>query len=42
MAGPLPVALIPLLDHAILYLKPEAEECLQLQDNDRLEIPGII
>ena len=30
VAGPLPVALIPWLDQALLHLKPQAEECLQL------------
>ena len=36
VAGPLPVALIPGLDNALLYLKPKAKECFQLGDSDRL------
>ena len=38
VAGPLPVALIPGLDHALLHLEPKAEECFQLGDNDGLKI----
>ena len=30
VARPLPVALIPRLDYALLHLKPQAEECFQL------------
>ena len=41
-AGPLPVALIPGLDNALLYLKPKAEECFQLGDSDGLKILGVI
>ena len=29
-AGPLPVPLIPLLDNALIYLRPKAEECFYL------------
>ena len=42
VASPLPVALIPQLDHTLLHLKRKAEECLQLKDTDRLEILGIL
>ena len=42
VAGPLPVALIPGLDNALLHLKPKAEECFQLGDRDGLEILGIV
>ena len=42
VAGPLPVALIPGLDNALLHLKPKAEECFQLGDNDRLKILGLV
>ena len=31
VAGPLPVALIPWFDHALLQLKPQAEACFQLE-----------
>ena len=40
VAGPLPVALIPGLDHALLHLEPKAEECFQLGDSDGLKILG--
>ena len=40
--GPLPVALIPGLDNALLHLKPKAEECFQLGDSDRLKILGVV
>ena len=36
VAGSLPVALIPWLDHALLHLKPQAEECFQLRESNRL------
>ena len=42
VAGPLPVALIPGLDNALLHLKPKAEECFQLGDSDRLKILGLV
>ena len=42
VAGPLPVALIPGLDNALLHLKPKAEECFQLGDSDGLKILGIV
>ena len=42
VAGPLPVALIPWLDNALLHLKPKAEECFQLGDNDGLKILGLV
>ena len=42
MAGPLPVALIPRLDHALLHLKPKAEGCFHLADSYRLEILGVV
>ena len=42
VAGPLPVALIPGLDNALLHLKPEAEESFQLGDSNRLKILGIV
>ena len=42
VASPLPVALIPGLDHALLHLKPKAEECFQLGDSNRLKILGIV
>ena len=38
VAGPLPVALIPGLDNALLHLKPKAAECFQIRDSDRLKI----
>ena len=40
VAGPLPVALIPRLDHTLLHLKPKAKECFQLGDSDGLKILG--
>ena len=42
VAGPLPVALIPGLDNALLHLKPKAEECFQLGDSDGLKILGVV
>ena len=42
VAGPLPVALKPGLDHALLHLEPKAEECFQLRDSDRLKILGVV
>ena len=39
VAGPLPVALIPGLDNALLHLKPKAEECFQLGDSDGTGAP---
>ena len=42
VAGPLPVALIPRLDHALLHLKPQAEECFELGDSDGLKILGVV
>ena len=42
VVGPFPVALIPQFVHAPLNLKPQAEDCLQLWDTDRLEILGIV
>ena len=42
VAGPLPVALIPGLDHALLHLEPKAEECFQLGDSDGLKILGVV
>ena len=42
VAGLLPVALIPGLDHALLHLKPKAEECFQLGRSDGLKILGIV
>ena len=42
VAGPLPVALIPRLDKALLHLKPKAEECFQLGDSDGLKILGVV
>ena len=42
VAGPLPVALIPVLDNALLHLRPKAEECFQLVDSDGLKILGIV
>ena len=37
VAGPLPLALIPRLDHKLLHLKPQAKECFQLGDSDGLK-----
>ena len=42
VAGPLPVALIPWLDHALLHLKPKAEECFQPGDSDGLKFLGVV
>ena len=42
VAGPLPIALIPGLDNALLHLKPKAEECFQLRDSDGLKILGVV
>ena len=42
LAGPLPVALIPGLDNALLHLKPKAEECFQLGHSDGLKILGVV
>ena len=42
VAGPLPVALTPRLDHALFHLKPKAEECFQLGDSDGLKILGAV
>ena len=42
VAGPLPVALIPRLDHALLHLKPKAKECFQLGDSDELKVLGVV
>ena len=42
VAGPLPVALIPRLDHALLHLKPQAEECFQLGDSNGFKILGVV
>ena len=42
VAGTLPVALIPRLDHTLLHLKPQAEEFFQLWDSDGLKILGIV
>ena len=42
VAGPLPVALIPQLEHTLLHLKPQAEECFQLGDSDKLEVLGTV
>ena len=42
VASPLPLALIPRLEHALLYLKPQAEECFQLGDSDGLKILGVV
>ena len=42
VAGPLPVALKPGLDHALLHLEPKAEECFQLGDSDGLKILGVV
>ena len=42
VAGPLPVALIPLLDNALLHLKLKAEKCFQLGDSDGLKILGVV
>ena len=42
VAGPLPVALIPELDNALLHLRPKAEECFQLWDSDGLKTLGIV
>ena len=42
VAGPLPVALIPGLDNALLHLEPKAEECFQLGDSDGPKIPGVV
>ena len=42
VGGPLPVALIPQLDHPILHLKPQAEEGFQLGDSDRHEVFGVV
>ena len=42
VAAPLPVVLIPGLDHALLHLKPKAEECFQLGDRDGPKILGIV
>ena len=42
VAGPLPVALIPGLDNALLHLEPRAEECFQLGDSDRPKILGVV
>ena len=42
VAGPLPVALIPGLDNALLHLEPKAEECFQLGDSDGPKILGIV
>ena len=42
VAGPLTVALILWLDHALLYLKPKAEECFQFGDSDGLKILGVV
>ena len=42
VAGPLPVALIPGLDKALIHLKPKAEECFQLEDSDGLKILGVV
>ena len=37
VADPLPVALIPRIDHALLHLKPQAEEYFQLRDTTSLQ-----
>ena len=42
VASPLPVALTPLLDNALLHLKPQAEKCFQLGDSDGLKILGVV
>ena len=42
VAGPLPLPLIKCLEHTLLYLKPQAEECFQLGDSDRLKILGLL
>ena len=42
VTSPLPVALIPGLDHALLHLEPKAEECFQLGDSDWLKILGVV
>ena len=42
VASPLPVALIPWFDHALLHLKPQAEECFQLGDSDGLKVLGVV
>ena len=42
VASPLAVALISGLDNALLHLKPNAEECFQLRDCDRLKILGVV
>ena len=40
VAGLLPVALIPRIDHTLLHLKPQAEECFQLWDSEGLKTLG--
>ena len=40
--GPLPVALIPELDNALLHLKPKAGECFQLRHSDGLKILDLL
>ena len=42
VGGFLPVALILGLDHALLHLKPKAEECFQLEDSVGLKILGLV
>ena len=42
VAGPLPVVLIPGLDHTLLLLEPKAKECFQLGDSDGLKILGVV
>ena len=42
VGGPLPVALISRLDHALLHLKPQAQECFQLWDRNGLEVLGVV
>ena len=38
----LPVGLIPGLDHELLHLKPQDEECFQHEDSDKLKILCIV
>ena len=42
LAGPLPVALKLWLDHTLLHVKPQAEECFQLRNRDRQEVLGVV
>ena len=42
VGSPLPVALMLWLDHTLLHLKPQAEECFQLGDNDGLKVLGVV